>query len=269
MQKILFLVIWVVVITTISCSKKSKTAAEKEDAILSVMKGVPLDESEVYTYVLLVNSQTENPNGTEPLNEISVMGAFQDESGNFVSAGDMSINGRNVPLTGSNGYQFKYTGADLPEGRGLIGNEVDISLSGSAEYPASRRTVYVPANIISGFIWTPYSTIRRNVGYALNWYPDPNSLNGKMYIQVSYYGLYSRIEDRSLPRTISPLVYTVDDNGSFTIPAADLARFPYNGYISIGMARGVQYTATGPTTRKKMHYFTISDFQTSLMKVIP
>jgi hypothetical protein len=268
MNKKLFSVLLLITVAVWSCNKKNKPAPGPEDAVLSVLKGGSPEEEGIYNYVLINNSQTDVPGASEPANQVSVLGAFTDAGGRAVSAGDITINSRSVGLGGKSAYEFNYTGGDLPEGKALIGQNVDLGLTGSSEYAARRRTVYVPANIISYTLWTPSATIRRSADYPLKWYPDPNNLNGKMYIQLSYYGVYSRFDDPTLPRAIDPKVYTVNDNGSFTIPAADLQRFPIGGYITIALARGVEYIDPSTMTRTRVHYFTISDYQTKPLKVI-
>jgi hypothetical protein len=267
MNKKILYVLLVITLAVWSCDKNNKPTPGPADAVLSVLKGGSPEEEGIYNYVLINNSQTDVPGATEPNNEISVLGAFQDGSGGSTSAGNITVNSRAIGLDGKPAYEFKYAGTSLAEGKMLIGQNVQLGLTGSPEYAARSRTVYVPANIISYTMYTPSSTIRRSVDYPLRWNPDPSNLNGKMYIQLSYYGVFSRFDDPNLPRTIDPVVYTVPDNGSFSIPAADLQRFPIGGYISIAMARGVEYIDPG-TPRTRVHYFTISDYQTIPLKVV-
>jgi hypothetical protein len=267
MNKKRIYVLLLIALAVWSCNKNNKPGSSPEDAVLSVLKGGSPEEDGIYNYVLINNSQTDVPGATEPSNEISVLGAFHDGSGASTSAGDITVNSRAVGLNGKPAYEFKYTGANQAEGKMLIGQNIQVGLTGSPEYAARSRTVYVPANIISYTMYTPSNTIRRSVNYPLRWSPDPNNLNGKMYIQVSYYGVYSRIDNPGLPRTIDPIVYAIDDNGSFTIPAADLQRFPIGGYVTIAMARGVEYIDPG-VPRTRVHYFTISDYQTLPLQVV-
>ncbi len=256
------------VIVVCGCTKKAKPEPTPGEILSSVIKGEIPEGEEIYNYVLVTNSQVESFTGEEPVNKISVMGAFNNDEGKSVSAGEMQVNNRKIDLNDMKSYQLKYADDLLEEGKALIGHDAEISFSGSPEYTARRRTVYVPANIISYTNYLPTAVISQSQDRSLKWTPDPNNLNGKMYIQVSWYGVYSRFDDPTLPKSIDPLVYETEDDGAFTIPAANLQRFPLNGYVNITMARGIEYVDPSTMSRRRVYYFTISNYQTRLLKVV-
>jgi hypothetical protein len=77
-------------------------------------------------------------------------------------------------------------------------------------------------------------------------------------VQVYYYPALSHFSDSSLPAKIDPLSYTVKDQGSFDIPAADLKKFPLKAYIGVSIARGEQEEAVLPKSLRRVYYFTSS-----------
>jgi hypothetical protein len=55
---------------------------------------------------------------------------------------------------------------------------------------------------------------------------------------LKYDGDISHLRDASLPIADIITTYVTNDNGSFTIPSADLAAIPDNGFCTIHIARG-------------------------------
>jgi hypothetical protein len=100
-----------------------------------------------------------------------------------------------------------------------------------------RRIMTVLKDIFPSSMPIPGNLVDRGFSFPLNWSPDPNNQFQKVNIEISYLKGISKYNASNMPNSIPHLVYQVADNGSFTIPAADLATFPRGAYIEISISR--------------------------------
>lgn len=242
----------------VKCTKELDESTP-EEVLATVLAGGSSNVLE--NYILLRSEQTVNSFSFDSSFETTAHAIFKDGS-IYKNAGNLMINSRQITPQSNNFYDFSYTNVNFAEGKSLLGTSINLGVTGSAEVESFSRSAYVPTQIITTNLQLPSSTVNRNQNLTLRWNPDPNSLWGKVVIQISYYTGLSQLGNPSLPHSISPLLYTVTDNGAFTIPSTDLQSFPATSYIGISIGRGTENNITLPNTRRLIYYFTIVDAKT-------
>jgi hypothetical protein len=271
MKKVLSITIIIIglvfsMLLPISCQKQIEVGViskspEETLAAMIVDGGDPTVED----YFLLRASQLANPvsgNNTS----IDAIAVFTDEQ-KKISAGTISVNGRQVTQNPNKTYHLEYINSLFNEGDNFQGNQIEVNIGGnpSQMITASLIRTYVPKYLITSPFDLPTSHINKSNGVLLKWQPDPLNLTGKIYIQVYYYGGISQSNNPSLPSAISSVSFAVPDNGSFRIPATSLTQFPIDAYIGISLGRGVQYMKNfkDPSVPpKNVYYFNIVDAKT-------
>lgn len=241
-----------------NCSKEIDEMSP-EEILATVISGGSGDVVE--NYVLFRSEQTVNSFSFDSSFEITANAIFKDGT-NYKNAGNLVIATRQIPSLPNNFYDFTYSNGNFSEGKSLLGTTINMGVTGSAQVEAFSRTAYVPNQIITTNLQLPSSTVNRTQNLTLRWNPDPSSLWGKVVIQISYYTGLSQLSNPSLPNSIEPLLFTVTDNGAYTVSSTDLQRFPATAYIGISIGRGTENSITLPNTRRKVYYFTIVDAKT-------
>jgi hypothetical protein len=107
----------------------------------------------------------------------------------------------------------------------------------------NTTVMVIPTQIYPLSVSFPASVIDRMAVLPLTWAAYPNNQFGKVQISVKYYPGISQHNATGMPNAITQLNYQVADNGSFTIPAADLNRFPRDSYVGISIARAWSVTS--------------------------
>ena len=152
-------------------------------------------------------------------------------------------------------YEYKYDQNTQPRGKAAMGNFVDLQVQGSNSVDSLRRKLYIPKPIFLHNLYKSISTISNNKSYNLSWNPDPQNMFGKVYIEISYCPEISHHNNSGNPKSVKSLTYTVNDNGNYSIPAADLKRFPVSSYISISISRASDNS--WPTDKSRIEYLAI------------
>ena len=214
-------------------------------------------------YVFFQVMQNADAIDTSASFTINIFGKFtNDITGAIVNAGNIIINNSQIITSGpDNLYQYTYDQNTLPQGKASMGNFIDVQVKGSNSVDSLRRKLYIPKPIFLYNLYKSISTISNNKSYNLSWNPDPQNMFGKVLIQVSYYSGISMYNNPGNPKSVKSLLYTVSDNGSFVIPAADLQRFPVSSYISISISRATDNS--WPTDRSHIEYIAVSSAFTS------
>ena len=192
-------------------------------------------------YVVLTFSQLANQLNRDSSYNIDAYARFSDANGLNISVGPIGINNNITMYPDSNNlYNYHFS---LNEGLSLFGTSIPLDVTepnpqyrgGEARRP--RLIMLVPNQIYPLSVNFPASVIDRTAVLPLSWAPDPNNQFGKVQIDVIYYAGLSQHNAAGMPSSVASLSYQVTDNGSFSIPAADLNRFPRDSYIGISIAR--------------------------------
>ena len=129
--------------------------------------------------------------------------------------------------------------------------------------PAFTDAMYLPAEVkMSSPL--PAAIISKSSPIPVSWNPDPN--NDTVAVYFEYDISISRFANPSNPSTQYGRFYIVPDNGSFTIPAADLSGLPSNCYIGVYVARGAGKLTGTPTKRFYIYGATTSS---GIFEVVP
>ncbi|HEX2533414.1 MAG TPA: hypothetical protein VHK69_06745 [Chitinophagaceae bacterium] len=160
------------------------------------------------------------------------------------NAGSLQVDG--VPLD-FNGHAYTthlHSGAAaIAKANSMIGKVLPVSAGGTGLFGGFEAAAYLPKKLLpEGAFLKP---VYNDSDYTLQWIPDttgPGNLK-KVQIRITHLPGYAG----SGRTDIGPLDYITPDNGSFTLPERDLARFPDGAYITIAMAHGCYLTVTGAT----------------------
>ena len=219
-------------------------------------------DASVYNYVLISGNQVADMADSENF-QISVSAAFIDSNSRKLSGiNELTVNSMPINRNLDSTYSFAYNNTIyFREGLSLFGSQINIRIKGDSEADTITQTVYLPKKIVRLIADFPDDAeVSKDI--RLSWEKDPESHWGNVIIQVYYYPTLSHHSDSSLPAKIDPLNYTVQDLGSFVIPASDLKKFPLKAYIGISIARGEQEVAVLPKSLRRVFYFTSSSAST-------
>jgi hypothetical protein len=234
----------------ISCTKIIDTSQKVHEELNVVenlrnnarnIVGTNTSDTSYANYVLLRLSQLANSSERDSSYDIDAFARFSN-SGDNIDVGPIGIGDNITMLPDSNNlYHYKFP---LNEGIALFGTTIPIAateplppenLGGLAS--RVRVIMAVPTQIYPLSVNFPANVIDRTTVLPVTWSPDPNNQYGKVQIDVSYYSGLSQHNAIGMPNSVASLSYQVADNGSFTIPAADLNRFPRDAFIGISIAR--------------------------------
>lgn len=193
---------------------------------------------QIKNYVIIHLSQVANYMDLPNSYEISTLAKFTNDSVP-VSAGTVYINSRAIPSDSSLTYKYSYTGTTYGEGKALGGSSTTVRITGSNDFPNDTAVIDAPAIIYpdNTSSLVPPSRIYKGADYVLHWNPDANNQFHKVGIQVTFYPHLYHYGDDTGPDALASLNYEVTDNGTFSIPQADLSNFPDGAYVGITIGR--------------------------------
>jgi len=276
MKNIIYYISWfclalLIGVVLFSCHKipaQQEMAAGVEKIMNAISPG---DSGYAYNAVILSLDQKINP--ADSGSRISASAIFRDSAtGNMVGMGGLSINGRFLTRKPDSTFLFSYSdssAAVLTEGQSLAGTMVRIKTTGISPADTVSQVLYMPKTVLRYTSDWPIVSINVLNNQTITWVPDPANPTGQIMIKVWYTAKVSRFlsGDNTLPTTDRTLTYTVADNGSYTIPTADLQGFKANSYIWISLGRGDQVKAVLPISHQNVYYFTASSGSTNAMFV--
>ena len=222
---------------------KSKGYKKRAQFDLSIIREI-LTATQSDSYVAILSSYTINPINRDNSYETKAFGKIL-QNGVPVNSGPLTIGNVTINAGTNNLYYYKYP---LSAGKALLGTSVTAQINNGTTTVAAQtnngtstiqatQIMVVPKEIFPSTMSLPKTVVDRATNYSLNWQPDPNNQYGKVQIQISYNRGISQYYNASMPSSITDLVYRVADNGNYTIPQADLARFPRGSYVTISIAR--------------------------------
>lgn len=192
-------------------------------------------------YVVIYSSYTANALDSQRNDSyrVNVFARFGNSEGERISRGKLKIDGQVIQPGADNLYQFIYSDMLYNEGRSLFGKQIIIEAEGTGQTDSLNAVLTVPLELIPPTVFNfPTSIIEKNSNLRLSWIPDPNNEFHKVQVQVTYYRELSQYNAAGMPNAVESIVYTIPDNGFFTIPQADLNRFPVGAYVQLSIARG-------------------------------
>jgi hypothetical protein len=238
-----------------SCSKLQDSLQRNGKSVLAL---ATVDSATIYNCIWLVGNQIVDA-AADSGQQIGVNAAFTDSiTKQLVSINALSINARSLVANPDNTFHFGYSdsSAYLQEGLNLYGTNVKMKITGSSSADTVTQTIYMPKNVSSGSTNFPFGQINMANNLTLNWIPDAGNAWGSMVIKIWYNGSMSRfLNDSTLPLQDTTLMYTVPDNGSYTISSSDLQRLKVNSYVLVSLGRGSQAQAVLPVSKKRVFYY--------------
>jgi hypothetical protein len=215
------------------------TIAEKiRNGIDANSRAFVADESGYSNYFYIKFSQLANKINRDSSYDIEAYANF-----NHTDIGPVSINNNIDMLPDENNlYHYRFP---LNAGLALMGTSLPVDAAEpinpndtiNASRVRQRTIMVVPTQIYPLSVSFPASVIDRMAVLPLTWSPDPNNQFGKVQIDVIYNSAISQHNATGMPNSVAKLSYQVTDNGSFSIPASDLNRFPRDSYVSISIVR--------------------------------
>lgn len=142
------------------------------------------------------------------------------------------------------------------------GTAVSVKIQGTTTADTLTKSVYIPKKMVQKTADYPSAFFDFGSNFIVKWKTDTYTPGDTVIIMVSYLPTESRYRVSSLPSDISPLIYMVPDNGSYTISQSALSVFPKNAYIQIELGRGAQVSGTLPISHTRIQYFGISQAYT-------
>jgi hypothetical protein len=226
----------------------------------------------IYNYVMVYSGQTVDFGDSSYT--ITGNAAFTDSPNQVTGAiTRLAINGQQLSVNATdNSYYIDFTdtssigllrpaikaGALLT----LPGTSYTVQVAGSSSADTVTQNVYLPKNLLRYASDFPGAKLNIGNDLLLNWVPDAGNTIGSVAIQVAYDSVLSQATDSVLPKSVAPLIYTVPDNGSYTISATALQVFPPKGYVTIGLARTTQYLDVLPISKKSIYFWGTITLQT-------
>jgi hypothetical protein len=254
------LTILLLLLEIFSCTKVEEITKANRSSVFDFLTS---DSISVNNYVLIKADQ-----GVDLLDSsfyIRAMGAFIDSTTHRESKiTDLTINGVTIPKnTADSARNYYYSGTNLAQGIALYGSNVKIKIAGSTLADTVTRNVYMPKKVLKLVKNFPNQILLTSNGYTIQWSKDSLTSWNNIVIQVEYIPTLSKLYNPSAPNDVTPLMYIVPDNGSYTIPAGALNVFPNNSYVRISVGRGSMTSAQLPVSHKTVYFYTISSATTS------
>ena len=231
--------LFIVSFSMISCDKQESMESEANisneaaQRTLAVIDDVPTVKNYIIYTVTKRATLPGYVDGTG--NGVSVLANFYDASGNAVSVGTIRAGNYSVSAAANNVYSYASdlegnTSSRRAEGRVMddTGQDIVVSADGGNGYGGFSETVHVPADF--NLVASAYDNFVFGRALRLDWNPDPGNAFGNVLINVSDYS-----------GSGSALHYLLPDNGSFTVPAESMARFPVGSRFSYSIAKVNEY----------------------------
>jgi hypothetical protein len=219
------------------------------------------DSATMYNYVRIYADQRAD--WTDTSYEINAFAAFRDNITNQLAAmNGLIINSRNISADADHGFGFRYTdttAALLAEGLALYGTDVKIMVTGSSAADTLTKMIYLPKRVFKTMPDFPRGTLDIGGPLTINWVPDPLNSSGNVVITITYSAGMSRfLSDSTLPAQDLVATFTVPDNGTYTLTAANLQQFQKKSYVWIELRRGIQLDGVLPISHRHVFYLTVS-----------
>jgi hypothetical protein len=165
----------------------------------------------------------------------------------LLTAGDLQVGAITLApnATFGNSYQLPSSMIQDAIHNGQFGTSLTFSISGSADFPASSTTIYVPKEIyidtVSCQCINSFPVVKLSSSpYRINWNADPNNNEG-VVVLIRYNAQLSQHRDPSFAGSpfFNPPIFTTD-NGYYDISANDLINIPAGAVFDLIIGRGNQ-----------------------------
>ncbi len=228
-------------IASLGCSKENPTQKLIEDVLSSQRDQMP---SEIQILQLLqlptdgyASLTSYATLSTQPFRgpEVMIRGFGYSKAGTLSDFGSLAFNSiiTNASSTGTN---FDYLSVGVPGSKDLYGTTVPVSLAGKDGLPGFSANFYVPKMMtITSPSFTNQAVISQ--GTTISWEADNNNTFG-VGIAIRYNpNSFQNYDLNQSGSTVTNLV-RVEDTGSYTITANDLAGIPSTAHLTFGIGRG-------------------------------
>jgi hypothetical protein len=166
--------------------------------------------------------------------EVTLNGYMYDKNGQRRDIGDLAFGSGTFTADASNQYRF----TDLSNGLSYFGAPTTIGFEGSTEFniPGVSSNFYVPKLMtLTAPAYSNQTPLAPNLN--LQWEADPLNTNGVgimiYYNQKEAFNIVQKFTEPSV-KTLKH----VQDNGSYTITADDLAGIPKDAFVDVVIGRG-------------------------------
>jgi hypothetical protein len=231
----------------VSCSDKAEGIMDEETSIATFEDYFKFLNQETNSGVLIQSMSTINSNG-------ETFSIASDTKGDKAPL-TLKVNDRTLSF---NNYSYSskqnrsYSNISNQDLRSVFGNKFEIELTNSNVFAKtseaiteSLSSVYIPEVVSSSF--SNLSQGKVVVGTIINWNTDSLNENG-VVIGLEYNPLaqYDEliVKEKS-DRLLTGL--TVEDNGSYTVTAEDLAQYPSNAMMTLYVGRAGYNITTNST----------------------
>lgn len=192
----------------------------------------------VKNYIALLFSEHPGYIDSNYKYSLTVFAKFLNNNTTLNSAGVLSVNNfAFISPDANNNYAYNSQVADVNKVKEMYGNRIPISVAGNGSVNSETENLYVPRRIFNYNLDSILPTLANNKPHTLTWTADPQNIFGKVVIQLTYLQSNSIDNNPNNPSKVEALLYTPLDNGSFTIPATDLARFPVSSFVMLSISR--------------------------------
>lgn len=249
-----------------SCKKSLRNETRASDIVSQLIDGStkPGDPSDTTTKSYLFLDFREDLGSIDNNSKVSVtaLGSFYDNSTRAICMGDMIINNTHILPDGSNLYDKAFSGNDYSTALNWPGTDIKLAFDGNCGgggggggFDPIDDTVHVPPLFNPNGLDLVGSSLSINYDANFTWTPDPKNKYKQVAIEIRYLPVLSQNINGSFPNSIPNLIYYTPDNGQFTIPHADLQRFPVGSLVRITMIRA---TDVQKTSRKPRYRFVVT-----------
>lgn len=220
-----------------------------------------VDDSDIYSYISQTDQHVLSPLDSQLYN-IQVFSGFEDSiTGGNVAMQSIVVNSH--LLTGQpGGYEYQYTDSPHdPNGRNLPGTYSTVKIAGISVADTVSTSFYQPEDIGTSLQGAPgWGGLNISQPCVLTWKPDPHASALKVNIMIMYNGSSTQDNNNNkLFYTFKTLDYWTQDNGSFTIPVADLDTIPVSSILTMEVYRSSETQVILPVSHKRLVLAGVSD----------
>ena len=256
----LLIILW----NAISCSKVPLDVKEPNNVKKAYTMLLSPDSPPIYNYVWVSNTQMASAVDSSYI--IGATAGFSDSvTKNPKAILGLSINGRSLnPSNLTYTFDYSDTLAYLQEGINFYGNNINIKVTGTTPADTVSKFIYMPKKLLMKAADVPSGNFIISHNMVLQWTPDPLCTWGNIGIRLDYDGALNQLlNGANFSGNDVSISYTVPDNGTYTISAADLQRFQVRSTITITFARGTVNSAVLPVSKMRVFYFATSSVQST------
>lgn len=236
-------IVFSAIIVLASCSKEKEIQGRENGRSLDDYKGPGPDAERLYGYGL-IGVHTDKMGDGAP-SSIQFAGAFSsspidEEWSTPIDVGTITLipSGSSVASIAPNANNSYMASPSRNSSftMALAGNSVALSVPGGGSIDSSYTMSYVPAPL--KLLEPIAKTVSKTSLPTLEWSAD-DGYDEQVAIFIEYEMEYSNEKDANMPDSPIYLSKLTDDDGSYTLTAADLEAFPTGGFVQIAVARGV------------------------------